>query len=336
MIEGLKMIKEMEKVMKFDHNHIQNHKQPNQIVSGLRSKLMHSLTTILFLLAFAPFFVAAQPLAVTEQMSFATAEAAADKLYEVVVAKDASSVAALFGAEYLYLLPLDEIDAHDRSLFISAWDKSHKLIAGKKEEMFIEVGIVGWTFPIPLQKNEKGWYFDTVAGAEIVQTRRIGRNELSTMQAALAYYDAQKEYSEQDRNGDGVLEYAQQFISAPGKKDGLYWQVKPGETESPLGSLFANDTPEGAYHGYYYKILKAQGETARGGSYNYMLGDHMKYGFALVAWPAEYGDLGVVSFLISHDGVLYEKNLGTDTDQLVAEINSFDPGDGWFRSDETP
>jgi len=330
-----KMVKEMENVMKFDNDYVHNHKKQNQIVSGIRSKSVYFLTIILLFLAFAPISVVAQPLVEEEslvtaqQTHFATAEAAAKKLYEVVAAKDASSVKALFGAEYLHLLPLDGIDEQERELFIDAWKKSHKLIAGETDELFIEVGLRGWTFPIPLLKSKDGWYFDIVAGTEIVKTRRIGRNELSTMQAALAYHDAQKEYAENDRNGDGNLEYAQKFISTPSKKDGLYWDVEAGETPSPLGSYFAADTPEGAYHGYYYKILKEQGEHARGGAHSYLSGEHMKYGFALLAWPVEYGETGIMSFLINHDGVLFEKNLGPDADQLVAELNSFDPAKGW-------
>ena len=316
--------------MEFDKIHIRNYKKSNQILSGIQSKLVYYLSAILLLLAFTPLCVVAQ------QTTFVTAEAAADRLSEIVVAKDISSVKALFGEEYLYLLPLNEIKAQDRELFISAWKTSHQLIAGKKDEMIIEVGTAGWTFPIPLKKNKDGWFFDTVSGAEIVQTRRIGRNELSTIQAVLAYYDAQMEYAEQDRNNNGVLEYAQKFISTSGKKDGLYWAAEADEIPSPLGSFFAGNTPEGAYHGYYYKILKAQGESARGGTYSYLMGEYMKSGFALVAWPAEHGDSGVMSFLINHDGIIYEKNLGSDTDNIVAQMNSFDPGDGWVRVEETP
>lgn len=321
----MKMINEMESVMKFDNNH----KITNWIVSGVQSKLRCSLVTLFLLLAFVPTALLAQ------QTFFPTAEAAADKLYNTVLTRDKPSVEDLLGAENLQLLPLDDIDEQDRVLFTNAWEKSHKLIAGVKDEMFIEVGTLGWTFPIPLKKNAEGWFFDTLAGFEIIKTRRIGRNELSAMQSALAYYDAQKEYAEQDRNSNGALEYAQKFISSPGIKDGLYWEVNPGETPSPLGLLFSGNTPEGAYHGYYYKILKAQGERARGGSYSYMMGDSMKSGFALVAWPAEYGDSGVMTFIINHDGILYEKNLGSGTDEVVAEMERFDLNEGWVQSDES-
>ena len=300
-------------------------------ISGARPKAVFLLLTILLSLILSPSLLMAQ----AQQTIFASAEAAADKLYEIVETMDRASVAAVFGSEYLYLLPLDEIDEQDRILFTTAWKESHKLVAGEKQEIIIEVGSGEWEFPIPLVKNSEGWYFDTAAGAETVRTRSIGRNELSTMQAALAYYDAQNEYSEQDRNGDGVLEFAQKFISTEGKQDGLYWDVEPGETLSPLGSLFSNDKSEGAYHGYHYKILKEQGKNARGGAHSYMSGERMKFGFALLAWPAEYGYTGVMSFLINHDGILYEKDLGFDTDKVIDEMNSFEPAEGWVRVEET-
>lgn len=324
--------------MKLDNNHLKVHKKQHKIVSGavspkisylirVRSKIVSFFSINLLLLALIPAVMA-------QQTQFPTAEAAAEKLYEIVLAKDASSVKALFGAENLYLLPLAEIDDHDRELFINAWKKSHQIIAGVKDEMFIEVGILGWTFPVPLVKSNDGWSFDTAAGAEIILTRRIGRNELSAMQACMAYYDAQNEYAEQDRNANGALEYAQKFISTPGKKDGLYWPVDSGKTPSPLGSFFSGDTPDGAYHGYYYKILNGQGKNARDGAYSYLSADRMRSGFALVAWPAEYGESGVISFIINQDGIIYEKDLGSETAQIAAEMKVFEPGEDWLRSEE--
>ncbi|MCW8928624.1 MAG: DUF2950 domain-containing protein [Gammaproteobacteria bacterium] len=330
------MLKEMENIMNVDDNHSYTQTKQTVIVSGanthqkipymtnFRLKMMTFFSIGLFLLTSITTVVA-------QQTHFSTPEAAADKLYDTVLNKDLDSVKALFGEDNLYLLPVTEIEEKNKSLFLDAWNKSHQLIDGKKDEKFIEVGVQGWTFPIPLVKGNDGWSFDTAAGAEIVLTRRIGRNELSTMQASLAYYDAQREYAEQDRNNDGMLEYAQKFKSTSGNKDGLYWFVEPGETPSPLGALFSENTPEGAYHGYYYKILKGQGTHARGGAYSYMSGERMSLGFALVAWPAEYDESGVMTFIINQDGVLYEKNLGQDTHQIVSEMTLFEPGDGWVR-----
>ncbi len=323
----LRVMKQMETRMKFDNapvniQNIQNKKQR-------RSKIVSFFSINLLLLVLSPGVFA-------QQAFFSTAEKAADKLHEVVLAKDPAAVKTMLGSENINLLPLEEIDELDRNLFLNAWKKSYQLIAGKKDQFFIGVGKLGWTFPIPLVKGKNGWYFDTAAGIEIIKTRRIGRNELSSIQAAMAYYDAQKEYAEQDRNGDGSLEYAQKFLSTPGKKDGLYWAVKSGESPSPLGSLFAAETPEGAYHGYYYKILKGQGKNAKGGAYNYLSGKRMNYGFALLAWPAEYGDSGVMSFSINQDGILYEMDLGSDTDKLAPKMTLFNPDEGWVRSEENP
>jgi len=167
-----------------------------------------------------------------------------------------------------------------------------------------------------------------------MRIRRIGRNELDTMQAVLAYYDAQMEYAQQDRDGDGMLEYAQQFISTPGAQDGLFWEVEAGETLSPLGPLVADRSQGGGYHGYFYRILKAQGENARGGAYSYMLGDNMQAGFALIAWPREYGESGVMSFLVSHEGIVYEQNLGPDGAGIAEAMSDYDPDVDWIPAEE--
>lgn len=318
--------------MKFDNNHKPDYKNSKQIVSVLRLKIVYLLISSL-LLAFSPLLVMAQ-----QQAHFATADIAANNLYETVLKRDTAAVKTLFGAENLHLLPLDEVSEKEREYFLDGWKKSHKLISDADVEgkVYIEVGEDKWTFPIPLLKTAEGWSFDTTAGVEVIQTRRIGRNELSTMQAVLAYYDAQEEYIEEDYNGDGVLEYAQKFISTPGKKDGLYWEHESGEALSPLGSLFANDTPQSAYHGYYYKILTAQKNAARGKVYSYLQGDHMKSGFALIAWPAEYGESGVMSFLINQDGMLYEKDMGAESAQIAQQMTQYNPDSGWVRSQETP
>ena len=307
---------------------VNKNKQDNM---GLKfhSGLVH-IIAIVFLLMVTPLVAETQ----SSISYFTTAEKAADQLYELIVAKDGASVKSLFGEEYLHLLPLDEVDEQFRLIFIKAWDKSHKLVAGEQNELLIEVGTKGWTFPVPLIKNVDGWYFDVLSGVEIIRIRTIGRNELSTIQASLAYYDAQKEYAEVDRNANGRLEYAQKFISTPGQKDGLYWETEVTDPLSPLGALYSTEQTDGIYHGYHYKIIKKQGDNARGGSYAYVKNNHMRYGFALLAWPAEYGETGVMSFIINQDGIIYDKNLGSDTARLAAEIDSFDPGSNWEAVDD--
>ena len=151
------------------------------------------------------------------------------------------------------------------------------------------------------------------------------------MQATLAYFDAQKEYALKARTGDGVLQYAQRFVSTPGKRDGLYWPDAPGQDESPLGPLYAGQKPGEGYHGYYYRILKAQGKDAPGGAYDYLIKGRMVSGFALIAWPMRYGDTGVMSFIVSHDGVVYQKDLGSGTDGIARGMTRFNPDSTWQK-----
>jgi hypothetical protein len=200
--------------------------------------------------------------------------------------------------------------------------------------MLIAVGEGEWTLPIPIVAGTSGWYFDMEEGADRIRIRRIGRNELDVMQAVLAYYDAQMEYAQQDRNGNGMLEYAQKLTSTPGAQDGLFWEVEAGATPSPLGPLLADRSQGGGYLGYFYRILKAQGENARGGAHSYMLGDKMQAGFALVAWPEEYGESGVMSFLVSHAGIVYEQNLGPDGADTAEAMSAYDPDADWIPAEE--
>lgn len=313
--------------MNYDLN---NHRMNTMLLSDSLQNGFKYLLFATMLLFLAPGLVRA------EQTVYASADDAANQLYEAIEQKNTLAVKKLLGTEYFHLLPLDDVDEQDRQAFIESWKTSHQLIANKKNQYFIKVGKLGWTFPIPLIKENSGWRFDTETGLDEIRIRRIGRNELSAMQAVFAYYDAQKEYAEQDRNGDGSLEYARKFISSAGKKDGLYWPVEAGTSPSPLGRLFAGKIPEQSYHGYYYKILQAQGPSAHGGAYSYLIGERMKSGFALIAWPAEYGDSAVMSFMISHNGVIYEKNLGPESDQLAEKIQLFDPDSSWLISEESP
>jgi hypothetical protein len=187
-------------------------------------------------------------------------------------------------------------------------------------------------------KTGQGWRFDTKAGAEEMRLRRIGRNELAVMQVMLAIYDAEKEYARVDRNRDGVLQYAAKFTSSPGKQDGLYWPTKANEPQSPLGPAVvaartAGGGSDAGYYGYRYKLLTGQGKNAPGGAYDYTVRGRMIGGFAAVAWPVKYGDTGVMTFMVSHDGVVYEKDLGPDTAARAAAITRFDPDSSWQKVD---
>ena len=268
------------------------------------------------------------------QAVFAMPEDAANAFTLALVNHDMEMFSKVLGADYREILPVDEIDSEDVGNFIAAWEKHNTLLPQGDQKMLIAVGEGEWTLPIPIVAGTSGWYFDMEEGADRIRIRRIGRNELDVMQAVLAYYDAQMEYAQQDRNGNGLLEYAQKFISTPGAQDGLFWEVEAGATPSPLGPLPADRSKGGGYHGYFYRILKAQGENARGGAYSYMLGDKMQAGFALVAWPEEYGESGVMSFLVSHAGIVYEQNLGPDGTDTAEAMSAYDPDADWIPAEE--
>jgi len=268
------------------------------------------------------------------QAVFAIPEDAANAFTLALVNNDLEMLSKVLGADYREILPVDEIDSEDVGNFLAAWKKHNTLLPQGDQKMLIAVGEGEWTMPIPIVAGTSGWYFDMEEGVDRIRIRRIGRNELDAMQAVLAYYDAQMEYALQDRNGNGLLEYAQQFISTPGAQDGLFWEVEASATPSPLGPLLADRSQGGGYHGYFYRILKAQGENARGGAYSYMLGDRMQAGFALIAWPEEYGESGVMSFLVSHAGIVYEQNLGPDGADTAEAMSAYDPDADWTPAEE--
>ena len=268
------------------------------------------------------------------QAVFALPEDAANAFSLALVNHDAEMFNKILGVNFREVLPLDEVDGEDVDNFIAAWEERNTLLPQGEQKMLVAVGEDEWTLPIPIVAGASGWYFDIEEGHDRMRIRQIGRNELDTMQAVLAYYDAQMEYAQQDRNGNGLLEYAQKLISTTGENDGLLWEVEAGETPSPLGPLLADRTQGGGYFGYFYRMLKAQGENARGGAYSYMLGDQMRAGFALIAWPEEYGESGVMSFLVSHAGIVYEQNLGPDGAEVAEAMTDFDPGEGWIPAEE--
>jgi len=204
------------------------------------------------------------------------------------------------------------------------------------------LGVDGWPFPIPLVKRDGQWLFDTAAGKAEILRRRIGMDELGAIAVCHAYVEAQREYASQDRLGDGVLAYAQFLRSTPGTHNGLFWPANPGEELSPLGPLVAQARVEGyhrsakmmneqqaPYHGYYFKILTRQGKHAPGGKYNYIINGRMIAGFALVAWPAEWGNTGVMTFIVNQQGKVYQKDLGPKTAKIAKSMTAYDPDDTW-------
>jgi hypothetical protein len=262
------------------------------------------------------------------QKSFPSAEAAGNALIEAVATNDSDAKREILGADYQRFIPPESVDADDRTAFLYASSKGRKIVADGPEKAHLSVGTEGWTLPVPIVKSAKGWSFDVKAGAEEMRIRRIGRNELAAMQALLAYYDAQKDYALVDRNGDGVLEYAQRFASTPGRRDGLFW---PNDPASPLGPLYGSETKDGIYHGYRFRILKSQGPAARGGARDFVVKGRMTQGFAAVAWPAKWNYTGVMTFIVSHDGNVYQKNLGAGTDAAARAMATFNPDEAWTQ-----
>ena len=269
--------------------------------------------------------------------AFKTPEAAMEAFGAAIIDNDEVAKQAIVGKNYRSLIP--PVDAEIRYRFLENWANSHKVEMDGENQARIAVGNSGWTLPLPLIKTKAGWVFDLKAGKAEITIRQIGRNELAAIKVAHAFVDAQREYAEKDRNGDGVREYAQKIISSPGQKDGLYWPDEAGQEQSPLGPRLAKAAVErgskhpGSYHGYHYRILTAQGSQAVGGTLDYIIDKHMTAGFGLIMWPAQFGETGVMTFMVNQDGKVFEKNLGPDTAEKAARIGSFNPDASWRKVD---
>jgi hypothetical protein len=278
----------------------------------------------------------------SKQKLFETPEEAVQSLVDAVRKGDTRAMVDILGPSSGPLVSSgDKVeDQRARDAFVRAYDATHRLEAGGGK-IILYVGSDDFPFPIPVVPNGASWRFDTPAGQEEILNRRIGRNELNAIQVCLAYVDAQREYYAQERKQGQVLEYAQRLASTPGKRDGLYWQVKDGEKPSPFGLLVAKARTEGygsqarqrpePYFGYYYRILTGQGPDAPGGATDYIAGGHMIGGFGLVAFPAQYGVSGVMTFVVNHDGVVYQKDLGAKTPTLAKQMKLFDPDKSWQK-----
>ena len=274
------------------------------------------------------------------QEAFKTPSAAATALIDAARGSDEKRLRAILGIVGRDTLHSgdDVADAADRKRFLEAYDSRHA-ISEQGDKATLIVGPDDFPFPIPILRRGEGWMFDGVSGRDEILARRIGRNELAAIQASLAFFDAQQEYAAKDRAGQGRGVYAQRIVSSTGAKDGLYWESEAGEEPSPLGDLAAEAAAEGyragetrrPFHGYYYKILKRQGGSAPGGAIDYVAGGKMIGGFAILAYPAEYGRSGVKSFMLNHAGAVYEKDLGPNTGRIAGRMQSFNPDKGWEK-----
>ena len=275
------------------------------------------------------------------QKSYASPDAAVDALVDAVRSSNKTKLTALFGIHGSKLISSGDAvaDKNRRATFVKTYTEANKLVFEGDAKAVLVIGKKDWPFPIPLVKNDGAWKFDTEQGAQEILNRRIGRNELEAIQVSLAIADAEREYAALQLGSGGAPEYAPRIVSTPGKHDGLYWQTKSGEAPSPLGPLVAAAAHEGynstrswvqtPYRGYLYRILGAQGKDAPGGEYEYSAKGKMIGGFAVIAYPARYAASGIKTFIVSHDGVMFEKDLGQDTAAVASKINAYNPDATW-------
>lgn len=279
-----------------------------------------------------------------DQKSFATPEDALKDLVQAAAAEDTKELLAIFGPEGkdLVLSCNKGEEKEHRGRFVKACKELKRVTFEGESKAILHFGREDWPFPIPLVKKGDLWVFDTKTGKEEIINRRIGRNELRAIRVCGEYVQAQREYAEKDRDGSGMLKFAQRIVSSEGKHDGLYWTSKEGEGSSPFGPRIgeaadekgAGKTSSGKpipYHGYYYKILKRQGKDAPGGAYHYVINKNMVAGFALVAYPADYGTTGIMAFIVNQNGVVYQRDMGKETERLAKAMTTFNPDKNWKK-----
>jgi hypothetical protein len=275
--------------------------------------------------------------------TFATPDEAANAFTAAVKSLNANNLRSILGPDSEDLENPDRVQATNEFRAVAeAIDERTRLVRESETNYVLELGTNSWPFPIPIVQRDGRWFFDTVAGKEELLNRRIGKNELQVLKAMRTYVEAQREYASRDRNGDGVLEYAQRINSSPGKTDGLYWPPDLNGELSPLGPQVAaaqslgyfGDLPDPdagpePFYGYFFKILTRQGKNAPGGKRTYVIKGKMTGGFALVAWPADYSDSGVMTFIVNQDGKVYQKDLGPKTPKVASNTKEYDPDSSW-------
>jgi hypothetical protein len=279
------------------------------------------------------------------QTHFGSAAEAVQQLVDSLRSGDTTAMLRVLGTKGERLITSGDpvADARTAERFVTAYDEAHAILNDGETKATLQVGKTNWPLPIPLVKEDKGWRFDTAAGEQEVLNRRIGRNEHAAIQASLAYVDAQREYYLRNPQGSPLLHYASRLQSSADQRDGLHWEASAGEEPSPLGEEFARARAEGyrlgtttpaPFHGYYYRILTAQGPDAQGGAYAYVAQDKMIGGFALVAYPARYGVSGVMTFIVNHDGVVFQRDLGPNTAATAKAMKQFNPDTKWTRVED--
>jgi hypothetical protein len=276
--------------------------------------------------------------------AFSSPDDAVNAFIGAIRANDTPQLLAIMGPEGQDAVSSgdDVNDRNRRQKFLKLYDQKHSVTTEKADSATLIVGNNDWPFPIPIVRHGNAWAFDSEAGREEIINRRIGDNELSAIETCKAIGDAQRDFAVQTRGPDGIAQYARQFASDPGKHNGLYWPTAEGEEASPLGELVVQAASEGykrreggptPYHGYCFRILESQGPHAPDGALDYIVNGKMVLGFALVAYPADYGNSGIMTFIMGPDGVVYQKNLGESTEEVASKIKAFDPGEGWAKAE---
>jgi len=282
--------------------------------------------------------------AAADEQTFASPPDAINALVAAATNHDTNALHLIFGPVGHQLISPDVVQATEEfNIFVRRLTEESQFVTNAESHLTLEIGADAWPFPFPLVKQDERWFFDTAAGKAEILARRVGRNEIGAINVCHAYVEAQREYASQDRQGDGVLAYAQFLHSTPDTHDGLFWPTnQPDEASSPMGPLVAQARVEGyqhtarmlndkqaPYHGYYFKILTRQGNHAPGGRYNYIINGRMIAGFALVAWPAEWGNTGVMTFIVNQQGKIHQKNNGSETASLANALTTYDPDATW-------
>ena len=288
------------------------------------------------------------PEAQTARKAFPAPEAAAQALVDAVKAGNEKETISILGPSLKEWIQSGDpvADKKTREAFVEAYEQRHSIDSSAPDRSVMVIGDDDFPFPIPLVRSGNHWRFDPELGKQEIIDRRVGKNELDTIQTLLAISDAQSDYVALDPEGKGAREYAKKFISSPGEHNGLYWPASTTEPQSPLGELAAAAEQSGysrnakrsadrmtPFHGYYFKMLTEQGTHAPGGAYPYVVKGRMIGGFAVIAWPAKYAVSGYKTFMVSHDGFVYEADLGYRTARIASAFDSFDPGEGWTKVD---
>ncbi len=301
--------------------------------------MRNSIARSVVILALGVGLVACSSSPLHQGNAYPTPDQAVEAFVTSLQSNDLNGLVAAFGkgSERLFRSPDSVADKNLRADFLKLYEARHELTTRADGSKVLVVGNDSWPLPIPLVKTDGGWAFDSPSGAEEIINRRIGRNELLTIQTMLAVGDAERDYYRVDRNGDKILEYAQKFRSTPGQHDGLYWRANAGEPPSPIGELVAAAAQEGypasstSLHGYRFLLLTAQGPAAQGGAYDYFVRKSQIGGFAVLAYPVEYGESGVMTFIVNHDGIVYQRDLGKGTEEEAVQIKLFNPDKSWTR-----